>query len=46
MPAAGSPAAANLAGMVSMVNSSGRQPGTSSQASGADTRASGVGLTE
>ena len=33
-------------GMVSMVNSSGRQSGTSSQASGAETRASGVGRTE
>ena len=41
-----SPSAANRAGIVSMVNSAGSQPGTSSQVSGADTRASGPGRTE
>ena len=42
----GSPRSAKRAGTVAIVNSSGRQPGTSSQVNGIDTRASGVARTE
>ncbi|CFE38229.1 Uncharacterised protein [Mycobacterium tuberculosis] len=37
---------ANRLGTVAMVNTAGSQPGTSSQCSGVDTRASGVARTE
>ena len=46
MPADWSPTSANRFGTVSIVNAAGSHPGTSSHASGVDTRASGVGLTE
>lgn len=46
MPSHGSPISANRAGTVSMVNFAGSHEGTSSQVSGADTRASGSGRTE
>jgi len=46
MPAPGSPMAANRAGTVATVKASASQVGTSDQASGVDTRASGSGLTE
>ena len=46
MPSHGSPTRANRSSTVGTVNCSGRQPGTSSQGSGVDTRASGVARTE
>jgi len=46
IPADGSPIAANRAGIVATVKAAGSQPCTSSQASGADTRASFVGRIE
>ena len=46
IPACGSPIAAKRAGIVSTVKSAGSHAGTSSQVSGADTRASGSGRTE
>ena len=46
MPAHGSPTAAYRSGTVSMVNAAGSHPGTSSQVSGVETRASGNGRTE
>ncbi|CKR36213.1 Uncharacterised protein [Mycobacterium tuberculosis] len=46
IPAQGSPMSANRLGTVAMVNTAGSQPGTSSQCSGVDTRASGVARTE
>src|ERR1700678_2783600 len=46
MPACGSPSLANRAGTVRTVKSAGSQPGTSSQWSGVETRASGTGRTE
>ena len=46
MPRHGSPSWAKRSGTVSMVNASGWQPATSSQVSGVETRASGVGRTE
>ena len=46
IPSHGSPIRANRSGTVAIVNAAGSQPGTSSHASGVDTRASGVGRTE
>ena len=46
IPDAGSPRSANRSRTVRTVNSSGRHPGTSSQSSGVDTRASGRGRIE
>ena len=46
MPAQGSPSAANRAGTVAIVYEAGSHVGTSSQVSGADTRASGTGRME
>jgi hypothetical protein len=46
MPAQGSPSPRNRSGTVVIVNASGRQPSTSAQASGVETRPSGVGRTE
>jgi hypothetical protein len=46
IPSDGSPMSANRAGTESIVNASGTQPATSSQRSGVETRASGVGRTE
>ena len=46
MAAEGSPISANRSGTVSIVNAAGSHPGTSSQVSGVETRASGVGRTE
>ena len=46
IPAPGSPTSAYRAGTVSIVYRSGTQSGTSSQSSGVDTRASGVGRIE
>src|ERR1700730_4937591 len=46
MPACGSPMFAKRGGIVKIVNSAGSQSGTSSQCSGAETRASGSGRTE
>ena len=46
MPCHGSPSRAKRCGTVSTVKASGRHPGTSSQLSGVETRASGVGRTE
>ena len=46
MPSPGSPISAYRRGTVSMVNAAGSQSATSSQCSGADTRASGTGRTE
>lgn len=45
IPPAGSPSLASRAGTVSMRSSAGSTPATSSQASGVETRASGVGRT-
>ena len=42
----GSPVRANRSGTVAIVNDAGSQPGTSGQASGVDTRASGRGRME
>ncbi len=46
MPAWRSPISAKRAGMVRIVKSPGSQRSSSSQLTGADTRASGVGRTE
>ena len=46
MPCIGSPASAMRAGIVRTVNAAGSTVATSSQRSGAETRASGVGRTE
>ena len=46
MPCVGSPCAAIRSRMVATVNAAGSTPATSSQASGADTRPSGVGRIE
>ena len=46
MPACGSPIAAKRFGIVFRVKSAGSQASSSSQLTGADTRASGLGRTE